>query len=626
VRILLAHNSLYYPSHGGGDKSNRLLMEALASRGHSVRVVARTRGASDQFQLGGVDIRALTFDGNLRAYFQQQIEEFDPDIILTSTDDPGQLLFDIAIHAPRARVVHLVRATIAVPFGPDSSMPNRAKTAKLRAADAIVGVSEYVAGYVREYGAMDASHVPISLMEPGEHCCVGAFENPFVTMVNPCAVKGIDIFVELAARMPQLRFAAVPTWGTNAEDLALLRSRPNITLLDPVDDIDLLLRQTRVVLVPSVWAEARSRIVVEAMLRGVPVIASDAGGICEAKMGVPHLIPVNLIRQYRPSVDENMVPVAERPAQDTGPWEAALARLTSDRAHWEEISQQSRTAALGYAANLTVEPFERLLLKTLERPKKSVTRQASDARLRLAALILKQRRWFPMLTPLESGKLRLFCFPFAGGGTLPYRSWAGLIPGVDVCPVQLPGRENRSGEPPIDDMSELVEALAAAIQPYTGEPYAFFGHSMGAGIAFELARVLKVPPQILIASSARAPQFRLNQAPTPDPADEELLEQLSRLEGAPVSVLEIALPLLRADTRLYRNYRFHPGPPLSIPLAVYGGDADPNLGPKELEPWRELTRGRFVRREFHGGHFYLQTNTPELLSAIARDLAGNIPG
>src|SRR4029077_9650284 len=116
-----------------------------------------------------------------------------------------------------------------------------------------------------------------------------------------------------AERIPQVQFAAVPTWGTNAHDLAALRSHANVTVLEPVDNIDDLLRRTRVVLVPSVWAEARSRFVVEAMMRGVPVIASDAGGIREAKLGVPYLIPVNLIRHYKPALDENLVPVAEIP-------------------------------------------------------------------------------------------------------------------------------------------------------------------------------------------------------------------------------------------------------------------------------------------------------------------------
>src|SRR5579864_6855414 len=99
MRILLAHNSLYYPSHGGGDKSNRLLMEALAARGHKVRVVSRAPDAT-RFELQGVDVFTAALNANPRTFFAQQIEEFDPEIILTSTDDPGQLLFDLAIRAP----------------------------------------------------------------------------------------------------------------------------------------------------------------------------------------------------------------------------------------------------------------------------------------------------------------------------------------------------------------------------------------------------------------------------------------------------------------------------------------------------------------------------------------------
>jgi surfactin synthase thioesterase subunit/glycosyltransferase involved in cell wall biosynthesis len=648
VRILLAHNSLYYPSHGGGDKSNRLLMEALASRGHAVRVVSRVEKfgtpahekllndlasravptlISDslvRFELHGVDVRTLTENPNVRAFFSAQIEEFDPEIILTSTDDPGLLLFDIALRAPRVRVVHLVRATIAVPFGPDSSSPNRAKADTLRGADAVVGVSEYVAAYLRQWGNMDAIHVPISLMEPGDHGNIGSFDNPCVTMVNPCAVKGIDIFAALAGRMPKLQFAAVPTWGTNAQDLAALRAHPNITVLDPVDNIDDLLRRTRVVLVPSIWAEARSRFVVEAMLRGVPVIASDAGGIREAKLGVPYLIPVNVITRYKPALDENLVPVAETPEQNIDPWEEALARLTGDRDHWQEIAVRSRDAALKYTQNLSVEPFESLLLDVLKRPKVSAAvAPVSDSRRRLAALLLKQRKapsWFPTLQSAgQKGKLRLFCFPHAGGGTRIYRGWS--IEDVEVCPVLLPGRESRASEASIDDMGELIEALQNAIRPYTSEPYAFFGHSMGAGIAFELARVLEPAPSVLIVSAARGPQYRLHLQPRPEPSDDELIEQLASL-GGDREALEIALPLLRADTRLYRNYRFVPGPQLACPIAAYGGDRDPNVRREDLADWAELTRGGFAQREFAGGHFYLESETAAVLRSIAADLAG----
>src|SRR5580658_329860 len=386
MRILLAHNSLYYPSFGGGDKSNRLLMQALAARGHEVRVVARiaqfgeteharflgelgTRGVRHevtgdavQFVLNGVDVRTLTLNPRLRAYFSEQLEQFDPDIILTSTDDPAQLLFDIATRATHARVVYLVRATIAVPFGPDSSSPNPAKTEMLGQADAIVGVSEYVAGYVRRWSGLDAIHIPISLLEPGEVNQLGRFDNPYVVMVNPCAVKGISIFLALAERAAGLQFAVVPTWGTNAGDLAALGRHPNITVVDPVENLDDLFRQARVLLVPSLWAEARSRVVVEAMLRGVPVMASDVGGLKEAKLGVPYLVPVNPITQYESALDENMVPVATVPEQDIGPWLRALDRLTRDQAHWEEIAWKSRAAALNYASTLTVEPFEKFLL------------------------------------------------------------------------------------------------------------------------------------------------------------------------------------------------------------------------------------------------------------------------
>src|SRR5450631_551075 len=143
MRILLAQNSLYYPSHGGGDRSNRLLMEALAARGHAVRVAARierfgmepheaflrrleARGAVSEVaapevrqRLNGVDVRTLTLDSQWRSFFSRQVDAFDPDVILASTDDPAQLLLDIALRSPRARVVYMARATIAAPFGPD---------------------------------------------------------------------------------------------------------------------------------------------------------------------------------------------------------------------------------------------------------------------------------------------------------------------------------------------------------------------------------------------------------------------------------------------------------------------------------------------------------------------------
>lgn len=666
MKVLLAHNSTYFPSLGGGDKSNRLLMEALAARGHETLVVTRVPEFSEKaheelkrelaargidaaedheslsYALNGVRVRVLTRQPHLRAFFQACLNAFDPDIIVTSTDDPGQILFDLAIRHPRARVVYLVRATIAVPFGPDSSMVSAAKTENLRHADLIIGVSHYVAGYVREWSGLDAIHVPISLLEPGcEFPLLGRFDNEFVSMVNPCAVKGITIFLELARRMPRLKFAAVPTWGTTPAELEELRRVPNITVLPRMDNIDDLLRRTRVMLVPSVWAEARSRIVLEAMSRGVPVVASDVGGLHEAKLGVPYLIRVNPIVRYQPALDASMVPVAEIPPQDVTPWQRVLERLTTDRAHWEEISAASRRAALEYAASLTVEPFEHALLELLRKPKKALPpaqpRPAlSEEKRRLLALRLSRRAsgkppgthpWFPNIHSAPPDRLRLFCFPWAGGGALPFRRWSEpLEPVAFVVPVRLPGRESRASEPAFERMEPLIEALLEQIRPFLQTPFSFFGHSMGAGIAFELARALRrhgLPlPRSLHVSGARAPQFRLNHVPPPEPSLRDFIEELRRLEGFPPSVLnqpellKLALPALLSDARLHRHYSYTPEPPLDIPIFAYGGDADPNVTAAHLDAWREQSTTHFERTDFPGGHFYLESALAPLLASL----------
>lgn len=660
MRILLAHNSLYYPSHGGGDKSNRLLMEALAERGHHVRVVTRVenfgeadhakllrqleeRGvtadvsdpASVHILLNGVEIRALTRNPQMRAFFSRQIVEFDPDIIITSTDDPGQLLFDLAIRAPRARVVYLVRATIAAPFGPDSSMLSLSKTENLRHADGVVGVSHYVANYVKRWSGINAIHVPISLLESvPEYPNLGRFDNRYVSMVNPCAVKGIDIFLAVADRLPDVQFLAVPTWGATGEDMENLRRRPNVTLMAPFDEVDDLLRVTRVMLTPSIWAEARSRIVLEAMSRGVPVIAADVGGLHEAHLGVDYLLPVNPIRHYKPSVDKNMVPVADVPPQNIEPWVDAIRRLVTDRGHWEDLARQSRDAALAYAENLNVLPFEAFLLELFQHHKKAApapVEPMSDDKRKLLSMRLRQRaarkpEWFSGLSDAGSGKLTLFCFPYAGGGTMAYRGWRDALPNTAVVAARLPGRESRLGEPPLETMESLVEAIGQEITPHLQIPFAFFGHSMGAVVAFELARWLRANgrplPQSLHVSAARAPQFRLDHKPGPEPEEQAFLEELRRLEGMPRDVLDnpelmrVALPALRADAGLYRHYVYLPGDPLPLPIHAYGGTADPNIELHHLDRWREQTTAEFSVHLVEGGHFFIQSSQAEFLGKL----------
>jgi surfactin synthase thioesterase subunit/glycosyltransferase involved in cell wall biosynthesis len=652
MRILLAQNSLYYPAHGGGDKSNRLLIEALAARGHECRAVARIPEFGDaqhtryietlcargvaigssangvvHFERNGVWVAVVT-NAKLGPIFTDELSGFEPDIVLASTDDRAQVLLQDALDANR-RVVYLARATLALPFGPDCAFPSEKKTERIRRCHLVVGVSQYVADYIKRFAQIDAVHVPISLMEPEEWPDLGRFENEFVTMVNPSAVKGIAIFLALADAFPTLQFAAVPMWGTTVDDRQALAARPNVTLLQPVDDINLLLARTRVLLVPSLWAEARSRIIMEAMLRAVPVMAADVGGIPEAKLGVPYLLPVRPIEHYEPRVDEQMVPVARVPDQDIGPWRNALDRLVHNRTHWTEIAAASRQAAIEYAEGLHVGHFEALLRQVLAKPAQAKTpkpvraHDLSADKKKLLGVLLRKRAsaaaWFPGAD--KAAGRRVFWFPHAGGG-------GAKIPGC--VGVVLPGRESRIAEAPFARMAPLVSALADAIDPYLTQPYAVGGHSMGAAIAFELARELrrrgKPLPEILIASAARAPQFRRGHVPPPSPSHKQFLEELRRLQGIPAEVLDdpamlrAILPALEADATLYRQYTYKEEPPFPFPIRAYGGVDDPNVRRPHLESWREQTTGSFAVREFPGGHFYWNTTRPEFLAALAEDL------
>ncbi len=663
MRILLAQNSLYYPAHGGGDKSNRLLLEALAARGHECRVVARisvfgeaehtqylealaARGVTPKsaaggvaiFERAGVQVHVATL-GNLRGHFAAQAEAFAPDAILVSTDDPAQLLLEVALRNVQARVVYLARATLALPFGPDCAFPSQAKTERIRACDAVVGVSRYVADYIQKYAGIPAVHVPISLMEPEDWPVLGRFSNEFVTFVNPCAVKGISIFLALADAFPETAFAAVPSWGTNRQDRAALTARPNVRILAPVDDINLLLARTRVLLVPSLWAEARSRIVLEALLRGVPVMAANVGGIPEAMMAVPYLLPVRPIERYESRLDEQMVPVAEVPEQDVTPWREALARLLADPAQYEEIARQSRHAALDYAKDLHAGHFEKLLpggrknATRVRPPADPVELTLSPEKRKLLALRLRKQSlptaWFPNLSANAATATapRLFCFPHAGGGAgqpMTLSGWA-------TVPVRLPGRESRLAEAPFERMSALVAALADNIDCHLDRPFAFFGHSMGAVVAFELVRELRRRarplPGMLIASGARAPQFRRNHVPPPAPSREAFIEELRRLQGIPAGVLDdpallrAILPALEADAALYRNYIYAEDVPLPIPVRAYGGADDPNVRRVHLDGWAEQTAASFAVRVFAGGHFYLTGAREALQQALLTDLA-----
>ena len=239
--------------------------------------------------------------------------------------------------------------------------------------------------------------------------------------------------------------------------------------------------------------------------------------------------------------------------------------------------------------------------------------------------------WVMRQRPAPQAALRLFCLPYAGGGAYIYRDWVEHLPAkVEVCPIQLPGRGNRLREAPLTRMTPLVEAIAEAITPMLDKPFAIFGHSMGALIGFELARFLgrehAKAPSHLFVSGRSAPQIRDADKRTYDLPEPEFIEELRRLNGTPQEVLEhpelmqMMIPILRADFETIQTYEYQAGQPLDCPIVAMGGIQDPDVSRQDLDAWREQTEGPFTLRMFPGGHFLINTARPMLLQAIAKEL------
>jgi len=227
--------------------------------------------------------------------------------------------------------------------------------------------------------------------------------------------------------------------------------------------------------------------------------------------------------------------------------------------------------------------------------------------------------------------LRLFSFPFAGGGARAFSDWPGRLPSeVELFAAQLPGREGRFKESPYNRLVDLVRDLAAAIAPHTDVPYAFFGHSMGALVAFSLARELRrmaAPgPQLLMVSGRRAPQLPDSDPPIHALPEEEFLQEIRELNGTPEAVLQnqellqLLLPILRADFAVCETYQYVPDAPLSCPIIAFGGTEDPDAPEEDIAAWSHQTTGTYRQRMFPGDHFYLLDQGAPLLQEISRQL------
>lgn len=239
-------------------------------------------------------------------------------------------------------------------------------------------------------------------------------------------------------------------------------------------------------------------------------------------------------------------------------------------------------------------------------------------------------KWIPYRRPNRYPRLRLFCFPYAGGSASVFRTWINSFPPeIDICPIQYPGREKRIMESQFTSMEPLIDELANALLPELDIPFGFFGHSLGALISFELARRLQrqgISPLHLFVSSYRAPTIGKRKTPMHLLPDIEFVERLREYNGTPDAVLQnselmkVLLPTLRADFAIHETYVYSSGVPLTCPISAFGGIKDLEVKSNDLNLWQEQTVNNFKLKMFQGDHFYINNNDEGLINAIIKEV------
>jgi glycosyltransferase involved in cell wall biosynthesis len=401
MRLLFAQVNAWTGSKSGGLIAQRLCAEGIARLGHECHVIVRlfdprndrphltglptdsveytfhqTREALEAqgipyreiepdgiaFELSGVQVHAIgNVYGTYCSHLEQRIRELEPDWIQVTDVDDGPPFLDICQRESGGRVIAHFHSVSHMPFGPQALAPHNPERARaLRALRGVICPSRFGCEYARQYGGLDATPLYYDIYGKGPFPDLASFDRGYVTAINPCDLKGLAVFVELARAMPDVAFAAVPTWGRSPEVMAQLQALDNVEIWPPVDDIDEIFARTRVLLAPALWLETFGMTIVEAQLRGIPVLASDLGGHRESKLGVDHLLPVNPLRLVTVDGQRQMT----IPEQDVAPWVAALRHLLTDRDEYNRVSRASRAAATRFVHDIGwehfVDHFERL--------------------------------------------------------------------------------------------------------------------------------------------------------------------------------------------------------------------------------------------------------------------------
>ncbi|BAZ29709.1 erythronolide synthase [Cylindrospermum sp. NIES-4074] len=317
-------------------------------------------------------------------------------------------------------------------------------------------------------------------------------------------------------------------------------------------------------------------------------------------------------------------------SQDQLDWQQPLANLGLDslmiadmRKHME--SNLKIIVPVEYFAALSLEEILKQLLLLITG--KSIPKQVDSN----PEYLLQANIWLPRLQTNSQASFRLFCFPYAGAGASIFYSWIkDLPPEIELCPIQLPGRENRTGESPFTRIKPLIKTLASLLHPHLDIPFAFFGHSLGALLSFELARELRrlnfPAPSYLFVSGSRAPQIPDLDSPIHTLPEPQFKEALQRLNGTPEIILkdsnlmQLFLPALRSDFAMLETYFYTNEKPLECPIFGFGGLNDRRVSSEEIDAWHEQTQSYFKLQMFSDDHFFLHSAQSAMVQTISHEI------
>jgi len=248
---------------------------------------------------------------------------------------------------------------------------------------------------------------------------------------------------------------------------------------------------------------------------------------------------------------------------------------------------------------------------------------------------MENDRWFKIFKEHSENDFILFCFHYAGGSASHYKEWANdLIKGIDLVAVQMPGRENRFAEKIIDNMEKLINVLSENFSTFKNKKIIFFGHSLGALVAFELLKKLESEAFLdfrhLIVSASRAPHLEIHRKPIYNLPDEEIIQEIQKFKGIPEELLEekellrkIMVPIIRADFCISDLYKCSANDKISSPITAFGGSEDHTFPLEHLLMWR-IHSENFSYELFKGGHFFTKTSYKDVISSINKILAKEI--